>query len=546
MTDPPIRALARLDQEEFEHFGVSARSLFSGDHLLQARSYAAGALRARTEIKSCGLPVSPLGDCVEAIFHLTQNQARSNFKRIWADEGEGPPFLTPSEMFFFRPERTRFLSRDMHKLGEMLPQQGTIMMTRSGTAGYPVLVSRTLAEFAISDDAIRILPDSVPIGYVYAFLASEYGQALVTSDQYGATVKHIEAKHVAAMPMPLAPGMVQQHIHNTILRAYRTRDEANSLLDDADEALHRHLELPSFDASRVEYLGPESNDAGLPVPRAFAVASVHLAGRFDASYHVPVVRSIHRRLRSARYPVVGLGDTSADIVVAPRFKRVYVAREYGVPLLQGSHIPQLAPRDLQYISRTETKNLDRWIIHAEWVLVTCSGTTGRVAVSTKGQDGWAASQHILRIIPDVARTHVGYVAAFLMNPYGRHQLTSKIYGGVVDELTAEDTRQVLIPNPPRDVRDEIGDLVVRAFEMRDLASKMEEEAVETIEAVIRRPEFSYGGESLREDAFSMQSLWAGEEVATFDPQRVKRADRRGKKNQKKAGSENPDGRGSER
>ena len=487
MLDSSSLALVKPGREEIEHFGVSSQSLFSGDHLLQASAYSAGALRAQNEIESCSLPVSPVGDCVGAMFHLTQNQARSNFKRIWADSGEGPPFMTPSEMFFFRPERTRFLSHDMPKLGEMMPQQGTLMMTRSGSAGYPVLVNRTLVPFAISDDVIRILPDTVPIGYVYAFLASEYGQTLVTRDQYGATVKHIEPKHVAAIPMPLAPRMVQQQIHESILRAYRMRDKANSLLDDADEALHRHLELPRFDASQVDYIEPESNEGALPVPRAFTVSSAHLAGRLDASYHVPVVRSIHLRLLSALYPVVELSDIAVDILVAPRFKRIYVGREYGVPFLQGSHIPQLMPRDIHYISQTETKNLERWIIHAGWVLVTCSGTIGRVAVATNKQDGWAASQHILRIIPDVERTHAGYVAAFLMSPYGRHQLTSKIYGGVVDELTAEDTREVLIPDPPHGVRDEIGGLVMRAFEMRDVATELEKEAIADIEAMIRRP-----------------------------------------------------------
>ena len=160
--------------------------------------------------------------------------------------------------------------------------------------------------------------------------------------------------------------------------------------------------------------------------------------------------------------VVALGTIAADIVVAPRFKRIYVEREYGVPFLQGSHIPQLMPRDVQYLSRTETKNLERWIIREGWVLVTCSGTIGRVAVATQRQNGRAASQHILRIMPDVKRTHAGYVAAFLMTPYGRHQLTSKIYGGVVDELTAADTRAVLIPDPPHAVHDEIGAVVVRS------------------------------------------------------------------------------------
>lgn len=498
MPDPTTLPLVAPDQEECEHFGVSSTSLFSGDYLLQARSYAAGAVRARNEIESCGLPVSPVGDCVEAMFHLTQNQARSNFKRIWADRGEGPPYLTPSMMFFFRPERTRFLSHDMPKLGEMMPQQGTIMMTRSGTAGYPVLVNRTLAEFAISDDAIRIMPGPVPIGYVYAFLASEYGQALVTRDQYGATVKHIEPKHVAAILMPLAPRLVQQQIHDNILRAFRMRDEANSLLDDADKALHRHLELPWFDASQVDYIEPKSNEGARPVPRVFAVSSVHFAGRFDASYHLPVVRSVHRRLRSALHPVVRLREISADIVLPPRLKRVYVQRKYGVPLLQGSHVPQLMPRNLQYISRTETKNLKRWIIRAGWVLVTRSGTIGRVAVTTDRQDDWAAWEHMLRIIPNVARTHAGYVTAFLMNPYGWHQLTSKIYGGVVDELTAEDTEEILIPDPPPDVQDEIGNLVVQAFEMRDLATEVEEDAVTEIETMIRRPTLLYSEDKSRE------------------------------------------------
>ena len=278
MPNPPTLSPTAPDPNDFEHFGVSSASLFSGDRLLQARSYAIGALRARNEIKSCGLPVLPVGNCVGAMFHLTQNQARSNFKRIWADSGEGPPFMTPSEMFFFRPKRTRFLSHDMPKLGEMMPQQGTIMMTRSGTAGYPVLVNETLAAFAISDDAIRILPNKVPIVYVYAFLASKYGQALVTTDQYGATVKHIEPKHVAVIPMPLAPRTMQQRTHEAIFRAYRTRDEANTLLDNADEALHRHLELPKFDASQIDYIEPGSNEGALPVPQAFTVSSVHLAG----------------------------------------------------------------------------------------------------------------------------------------------------------------------------------------------------------------------------------------------------------------------------
>lgn len=144
----------------------------------------------------------------------------------------------------------------------------------------------------------------------------------------------------------------------------------------------------------------------------------------------------------------------------------------------------MKPYDLKCISVTATQNLENWIVRPGWVFVTCSGTVGRVSLSTSKQDGWAASQHILRIVPKKATSHPGFIAAFLMTPFGQHQVTGKVYGGVVDELTAEDMWEVLIPNAPYDLQKEIGDPVVRAFEMRDEANGSEDQAVAELENLI--------------------------------------------------------------
>jgi len=98
---------------------------------------------------------------------------------------------------------------------------------------------------------------------------------------------------------------------------------------------------------------------------------------------------------------------------------------------------------------------------------------------------WAALQHLLCIIPNNKKGHPGYTAAFLMTPYGQHQLTAKIYGGVVDELTEEDTRAMRIPNAPLATQEKIGHLVVRAFELKDEASATEECAIRKVEEIIR-------------------------------------------------------------
>jgi type I restriction enzyme S subunit len=106
------------------------------------------------------------------------------------------------------------------------------------------------------------------------------------------------------------------------------------------------------------------------------------------------------------------------------------------------------PADLKYLPKTAHKNLERWIIRAGWILVTCSGTVGQVAIAPPQWDGWAASQHILRIVPDPSSPcPPGYLYAFLISPAGQAQLTAQIYGAVVDELTEEQARSVLIPVP---------------------------------------------------------------------------------------------------
>ncbi|WP_298919999.1 hypothetical protein [uncultured Nostoc sp.] len=71
----------------------------------------------------------------------------------------------------------------------------------------------------------------------------------------------------------------------------------------------------------------------------------------------------------------------------------------------------------------------------------------------------------------------------MLVPYGQHQLKAKIYGGVVDELTAEDTEILLIPDVPYFEQLAIGETVV-IYELRDKANALEDEAIAQLEAII--------------------------------------------------------------
>ena len=205
--------------------------------------------------------------------------------------------------------------------------------------------------------------------------------------------------------------------------------------------------------------------------------------RLDAGYYNPRLAEALDLIKRSGIPVQPLGEVTDKIFIPPRFKRIYVKEEYGIPFLQGRHIPQFQPTDVKYLSKTAQKRLELWIIKSGWVLVTCSGTIGRVTVAPKHWDGWAASQHIMRIIPkEDSPCPSGYLYAFLSSPIGQVQLTSTIYGAVVDEITEDHARGIMVPIPKskehRELVSKINYIAIQSVRKKEEAVDLAENAVQ--------------------------------------------------------------------
>lgn len=315
---------------------VPAHWLYGGENRIDGSYYTAEVNAALRAVNDCGFEVRALEKLTEPLWYP------GRFKRVYAKSQEnGTPFLTASEMLQFRPNSIDYLANNNSAVEICKVQQGWILVTRSGTVGRCVLVGKRLAKFAITDDAIRVQTRDVLAGYLYAYLSSWIGQVLISKDQYGSAIKHLEPHHLAGVPVPLLPEEIQSETHAEIMRAYALRDEANELLDEADELLHEKLTIPHFDESLVPYLsasttsGLLTNRHNMPHPKAFGTRVSELEERFDASFHVPVAKTAVKLLSKGKYEPIQLGRITADIVVAPRFKRIYVPKEYGVPFLQG-------------------------------------------------------------------------------------------------------------------------------------------------------------------------------------------------------------------
>lgn len=474
----PLPFSEPIVETKVRFFSVDARWLIADDLRLDASFYADEVILAQRAIEESGIPIKNLDDT-----SVTREMFwPGRFKRIYTgNPTEGFPFLQASQALMLRPNTRGWLVKSKNPNSQdYIPQEGWILITRSGVIGRCVIVNKRLTRFFLSEDLIRIV-SVLPTGYLYAFLSSWMGQALIVKQQYGGTITHLEPRHLQRIPVPLLPEDEQLVIHGQIMKAYCLRDEANELLDQADELLHKELDLPQFDESQVSYLG------GVTKPKAFAIQSSELDNRFDASFHLPIAKAAIQELHKGKYPLVQLDNLAQRIFIPPRFKRIYVEPEYGVPFLQGSHIPLMKPYDLKYLSRRANERyIQECLIHPGWILVTRSGTVGRPMLVSSALDDWAASEHCLRIIPSPQRAHPGYLAAFLMTSYGQYQLTSKIYGGVVDELTEDDTAAVWLPDAPMDVQERIGTLVVQAFEKKEEANQIENQTVRTLERTITK------------------------------------------------------------
>jgi type I restriction enzyme S subunit len=463
---------------------IPAHWLHVGGQRLDAGYYANETVTASIVLKDSQFPVKTLKELGLTAYHPTQSQPRSNFKRILTTKENGTPFLSAGQMYDFRPATNKYLSSAMKKLPELMAPSGSLLMSRSGTVAIPLLVSDRISKYAVSDDSLRIFPGELPVGYLYAYLSSWIGRALVTKNQYGSTVKHLEGAHLMSTECPILPPQEQLAIHDAILKAYTLRDEANDLLDKANELLHSELGLPVFDESLVPYLSAPKNKIqnvpDLPHPKAFSIKASELATRFDGSYHIPMVRKIYELLKQGKYESVLLSKLTQNIHLPGRFKRLYVKKEYGVPFLRPSHLPQSRPFDLGYISHL-TPTIESLRLHRGDVLISTDGTVGTIGLVTSRTDKWTGSNNIARITYSIADNRNGYLTAFLMTPYGYYQLTREIYGGVVDHIESAQIANIQIPEAPIPIQQKIGKLVVEAFEKKDEASAIEEAAIQQLE-----------------------------------------------------------------
>ena len=176
----------------------------------------------------------------------------------------------------------------------------------------------------------------------------------------------------------------------------------------------------------------------------------------------------------------------ARVFNGSRFKRPYADRNVIsgpgiVPYFTANAATQSRGANLKYLdlgkaSGQQLRTIEHLYMRRGMILITDSGTVGRVIYATNLHDGAVGTNNLIRVVIEDEALR-GYVYQFLLSPMGQNQLKANIYGAIVDHLEPDDVKELLVPLPTRRADIEtVGMKVIESVRLQEAAGEIDQAA----------------------------------------------------------------------
>lgn len=221
----------------------------------------------------------------------------------------------------------------------------------------------------------------------------------------------------------------------------------------------------------------------LTLPRAWGVPVTDVINqgqiRLDAEHYDPIVVENDRRLRSLGVELKPLSEF-ADVRLPGMFTRIWAKDDkYGVPYLNATDLMSYfalgIPAQERFLSHASAVNVTPLIVKCGMILITCSGTIGRVFDVPKALDGWAGTHDLVRIIPHDPSMK-GFLRAYLTSSFAQIQILGHTHGGQIDHVTDDQVASCLVPVLDSTSVKAISEIAEKADKMRSDALRLMQEA----------------------------------------------------------------------
>ena len=346
--------------------------IIGADQRLDAAVYLSEGFMARSEIRRSQLQVQSLGGLANIWRPIP-----GRLKATQVDREDGVPFVTAGQVFDTQPTPRKWIAPSKTpNLSGRYVVPGWILITCSGTVGNVMMAYSAHAGLVVSDDLLRVdVHESALRGYVYTFLRTKYGRAMMKSSQYGSVIKHLDINHLEETPVPLLAHLVNP-LGSAVSEAFAMRDEANLL----DTSARSNLS----DALSDRPISPQS-EVGYPV------STSHIFGerrRLEANAHSPASKFVYQVYERNAEAVVTLGEV-ARVHLPSRFKRIF--GENGTPYLDSEPIFKVNPDITKFLTPATNIDFDTYLVRRGWLLMACSGQiyglNGQATIANEWHEG---------------------------------------------------------------------------------------------------------------------------------------------------------------
>lgn len=404
------------------------------------------------------------------------------FTRVYAaGPSYGEPYVSASDLLEAHVRPASYLSPSLGGLlDELRLKEGMVLVTCSGmNLGSAIWTRSDMAGLVATHDLIRVCPDrrSIPAGYLYAYLSSRYGHAWIRKQIYGGNIKHIEPSHLERMPVPRLAKAVEGRAHDLIVTSGQAMSDFNSAVHSATNSFFTAVGLTDITFEEWHQSGRDLAFS-IQFPKQDSIRALNYNPRYQ---------KLLTKLRSVAWLPLGQIVVPGTLQRGKRFARVDAEGVHAIKLIGQKHLFWMRPLG---------REIARWALPDDVLaqpgttLVAAQGTLGETELYCRGEFIWgdgtrhAYSEHLLRVVADERRMRSGCLFAFLRSEAAFRLLRSISAGSKQQEQHRVLREELPIPLPSRTKQNEIHNTVVKAYEARHAAVRLEDEAIALVERAI--------------------------------------------------------------
>lgn len=452
-------------------YSIIQKSKLEGAHRLDAEYYQPEFLQVVELIKSRSH--KRLGDIISI---LTDYHANGSYEilRGHVRLSENPDYALMVRAIDLETndfeDDVRYVSEHAYNFLKKTKLYGNeIIIDKIGNAGEVFLMPdlRRPVTLGMNLFMLRLEADYDPI-FVYIFLISKYGKALVYQRITGTVPTSIDKESVRGILIPLPSKRLVQEVRTLIEDHFAAIQKAHDLYIQAEDLLLEEIGLNDF---QVE------DDLSFIVN----LSDVKSVNRIDADYFQPKYQKLVEQIKKHNAKLLG------DLILMKKgFEPGSEAyQEEGKVFIRVSSLSKfgLEDKDQKYLNDDLYGNLEHeYKPEVGEILLTKDATQGTAYVIKEPIEG-IISGGILRLkIKDDIDSE--YLALCINSIIGQWQAERDAGGSIITHWKPEQIKNLLIPILPKPIQQKIADLVRKSHEARKKSEELLEEAKRKVEEMI--------------------------------------------------------------